>query len=411
MHLVIFETGFWIDFAPLTLTRPVCSLASGTGTILQRQLRQFKPDRLSLWVRPELAEFCRQRIIPQLPIPASVNEPLDDQPAILLNAAVMRPSSLPPDQFQPCRQFATNGQLTFAVVQDSGLSPADPLENTLRWQSLAQLPPGNTQQQLASQIADLIHENDKLIGEDFAAIADSMAILPAGPFHVAGYQNVRVGKDVKIAVGSALDATAGPIILDTGVSIGANCVIEGPCYIGPGTYVRPISLVRGGMSIGPSCKVGGELAESIIQGNTNKVHDGYLGHSFLGEWVNLGAGTTTSNLKNTYGEITLKIGSREVLTGKMFLGSLIGDFTKAAIGSRFMSGTYIGVNSMIASSSHAPRFVPSFCFLTDTRQEAFALSKAIEVATRVFSRRNRPFTGLDTQIMDYARLTAESVER
>jgi hypothetical protein len=154
--------------------------------------------------------------------------------------------------------------------------------------------------------------------------------------------------------------------------------------------------------VGAGCKVGGEVAETIIQGNSNKSHDGFLGHSFLGEWVNLGALTTTSNLKNTYGPISLKVGSREVQTGRMFLGSLIGDYTKTAIGTRLMSGSYVGVSSMIAVSNHAPRFVGSFQFLTDAKAEQYQFRKAVEVASRVFARRQRPWTGLDETMLLYA---------
>lgn len=414
MHLVIFETSAWVDFAPITLTRPVFCLASGMVTLLQRQLRVLKPDRLTLWVRPELAEFCRQRVLPQLHIPADVNRPLDDSPAILLNAAICRPAALPAfppaTALEPCIHFAPNGHVAFAAVQSPGLCPADIFDNSSRWQEVLQLRPIDTPQQLATQIADLIHENDKLITEDFADLSATYQSLPAGLFHAIGSANIRVGPDVQISPGVVLDASSGPIVLDSGVHVGANSVIEGPCYIGPKTTVRPLTLVRGGMTIGPACKVGGELAQSVIQGNSNKGHDGYLGHSFLGEWVNLGAGTITSNLKNTYGQISLKIGARDINTGKIFMGALIGDFTKTAIGTRLMSGSYLGVNTMIACSDYSPRFIGSFRFITDARQEPYELNKAVEVAKRVFARRNRPFTGVDTQLMDYARTAAETAE-
>ncbi len=237
-----------------------------------------------------------------------------------------------------------------------------------------------------------------------------MGVLSAGPFHAVGWEHIRVGPDVKIAPGVVLDASGGPIMIGASATIGANSVIEGPCYIGPQTSIRPLTLIRSGCSFGPNCRLGGEIGDSIIQGHSNKVHDGYLGHSFIGEWVNLGAGTTTSNLKNTYGEISLKIGEREHQTGKIFLGSVIGDFTKAAIGTRFMSGTYVGVSSMIACSRHCPRFVGSFQFITDSKHEPYQFHKAVEVAARVYARRKRSWTGLDESLLLWAAETATTAE-
>ena len=122
-----------------------------------------------------------------------------------------------------------------------------------------------------------------------------------------------------------LDASAGPILLSEHVSVGANSVITGPCYLGPYVWVRPLTFIRQGCSIGDDVEGGGARSpNSIVLGWSNKAHDGFLGDSYVGKWVNLGAGTTTSNLKNTYGEITMQLGREQIPTGRRFLGSLIG---------------------------------------------------------------------------------------
>lgn len=401
MHLVIFESASWINFAPISLTRPICAIASGTATLLDRQLRMLRPRKMTLWVRPAMEAFCRDRIVPNLPVPAEVNTPLPDAPVVLLNAAAMRPR-LPAPLTGQLLQRASHGEVSFTFLTSEGLSPRDVLENTDRWQELTAFTTHECQQAVAGQLADVIHENHALLAEDFAQTQERYGVLTQGPFQALAWESIRVGAGAKIAPGVVLDASHGPIILDAGASVGANSVIEGPCYIGTNSTVRPISLVRQGMTIGAGCKVGGEVAESIMQANSNKGHDGFLGHSFLGEWVNLGAMTTTSNLKNTYGPITLKVGSREVQTGRMFLGALVGDYTKTAIGTRLMSGSYVGVSSMIATSSHAPRFVGSFQFITDNKAEHYQFRKAVEVASRVFARRQRPWTGLDETMLLYA---------
>ena len=159
-------------------------------------------------------------------------------------------------------------------------------------------------------------------------------------------------------------------------------MIQGPCFVGWHSTVMPLALIRGGTSIGPQCKVGGEVSNAIILGSSNKSHEGFLGDSYLGEWVNLGAGTTTSNLKNTYGEVSIKIGTREIPSGHNFLGSLIGDHTKTAIHTRLMTGTYVGYCCMLAANGSSPRFVPSFSFCTERGIEPYRAEKAAEVMQR-----------------------------
>ncbi len=409
MHLVIFESSLWQAFAPLSLTRPVFCLQSGMGTLLQRQIRRLKPSRLSLWVRPALADYCLDRIAPMMPMPVAVNRPLDEHPAILLEAATTRPT-LPASLDGPYVERSPHGQVGFTFLSSPGLSHEDVLANSQRWQDLTAMATHECKQACAGQLADLLHENESLLASDFADLEAGYRVLPEGRYHAVSWESIRIGAGVDVGPNAVLDASAGPIVIDAGAKIGANSVIEGPCYIGPRVLVQPLSLVRAGNTIGANCRIGGELGFSIIQGNSNKPHSGYMGHTYLGEWVNIGADTNTSNLKNTYGPISIRVGNREVPTGRMFMGSVIGDYTKTAIGTRLMSGSYLGVSSMIAVSGHAPRFVGSFQFLTDDKREQYDFRKAVEVATRVFARRNRQWTGLDETVLLYAKEAAESCE-
>jgi hypothetical protein len=147
-----------------------------------------------------------------------------------------------------------------------------------------------------------------------------------------------------------------------------------------------------------------------VFGCSNKAHDGYLGDSYVGKWVNLGAGTTTSNLKNTYGEVDMLIAGQTIPTGRRMLGSIIGDHTKTAIGTRLTTGSYVGYNCMLARAGLTPKNVPSFTFLTDKGAEKFDLDKAMEVASRMLARRNRQWTELEANVMRYVAKTAKSVE-
>src|SRR6185369_14910941 len=137
-------------------------------------------------------------------------------------------------------------------------------------------------------------------------------------------------------------ASQGPVVIAEGVEIGSNSVIQGPCYIGPHSVIRPLTIVKDACTIGRLCKIGGEIVNTIMLGHSNKAHDGFLGHSYLGKWVNFGAGTTTANLKSTYGTVSIKMGEREIPTDRQFVGALIGDHVKTAINTRIMPGTYMG---------------------------------------------------------------------
>ncbi len=158
------------------------------------------------------------------------------------------------------------------------------------------------------------------------------------------------------------------------------------------------------------CKVGGEVAASIFLGYSNKPHEGFVGHSYIGEWVNLGAGTTTSNLKNTYGPIKMRIGKKEIETDRRFLGSMIGDHTKTAIGTRLNTGTYVGYCSLLAASQLPPHFIPSFTFNTDAGQLPYNIEKAKEVMKQVYSRRGRGWDEEDEAMLKTAADFARQVE-
>jgi UDP-N-acetylglucosamine diphosphorylase/glucosamine-1-phosphate N-acetyltransferase len=234
--------------------------------------------------------------------------------------------------------------------------------------------------------------------------------MPAGPWHLVNEANVCLGKEVKLGPGCVLDASKGPVILADHANIGANAVLQGPCFIGQHTQISPLSTIRPGVSIGLMCKIGGEVSNSIILGYTNKPHEGYLGDSYIGEWVNLGAGTTTSNLKNTYSQVKMSLGGDPLDTGRRFLGSMVGDHCKVAIGTRLMTGSYVGYNSMIATSAYPPKFVPSFTFMTDSGSEPYRLDKAAQAMTEVFRRRQREWNPTDELMNLFAMEMAQQVE-
>lgn len=409
MHVVIFEGSYWHTFAPLALSRPVFTLATGMSTLLEKQLRHLRPTRLTLWVRPELEEHCRLRIANKTGVPTRINEPLDDEPALLVSGRTVHFGHY---EYPPHTSVATdeNGVVHSALVHDPGLGMDDALHRTDRWLKILDLPHMMPQSRLVESLWDLIYWNEESLVEDAARLREETWAKQVGPYHLINDEEVMVDRSAKLEPGCVLDASKGPIAISANAVIGANSVIQGPCYIGPHAQILPLTLIRPGTSIGTLCKVGGEVGESIILGYSNKAHTGYVGSSYIGKWVNLGAGTTTSNLKNTYGEITVQIGSKKIPTGRRFLGALIGDHSKTGILTKLGTGSYVGFCSQLAGSGHAPKFVPSYTYWTDRGAEPYRLDKAMEVTQRVFSRRQREFTDFDRRVMQYVAESASEVE-
>jgi len=193
-----------------------------------------------------------------------------------------------------------------------------------------------------------------------------------------------VDSSARIHPSAVIDETHGPVMICEDAIIQPLAVISGPAVIGPSSTVRPHADIKHSV-IGPGCKVGGEIEESILQGWSNKQHLGFLGHSYICEWVNLGAGTTNSDLKNTYGHVHVTMPWGREDTQRMFVGLLMGDHSKSAIGTQFLTGTVCGVSSNVVSTGFPPQSIPSFRWL-DT---SYDVDKAVSVAKTVMQRRSK----------------------
>lgn len=217
--------------------------------------------------------------------------------------------------------------------------------------------------------------------------------------HYLDKNSIYIHESVKIHPNVVIDASDGAVILDEGVKIMAGSTILGPCYIGKNTIVKIGAKIYGSTSIGEVCKVGGEIEGTIIQSYSNKQHDGFLGHSFISEWVNLGADTNTSDLKNTYSEITVLQRNNEVKTGTMFLGLICGDHTKSAINTQFNTGTIAGVCGILVRPGFLPNHIKSFSWGGLQTSPTYKYSKAIEVCEIVMQRRDKHLTDLERELL------------
>ncbi|HET9887065.1 MAG TPA: putative sugar nucleotidyl transferase [bacterium] len=249
-------------------------------------------------------------------------------------------------------------------------------------------------------LPDLIRENDSAIEHDFESYAGllpapSMSELPG--VHAIRPDRIRMGEGVRVDPGVVLDAREGPILIGSGTSILANAVLRGPIAAGPRCLIKPGARIAG-LSMGASCKVGGEIESSIIQGFSNKQHDGFLGHSYLGQWVNLGAATDTSDLKNNYGPVRVTIAGRERDSGSRHVGAFLGDHTKTGIHTMLNTGTVAGAFSNLFGAGFHPKEVPSFVWGGEGRWQEHELAKAMDVAAIVSARREVKYTDADRQL-------------
>lgn len=221
--------------------------------------------------------------------------------------------------------------------------------------------------------------------------------------------NIYCGENVKIAPNVVLDASEGPIIIGNNVRIMPQATIMGPAYIGDNSIIKIGAKLYENVSIGEYCKIGGEVENSIFQAYSNKQHEGYVGDSFISEWVNLGADTNTSNLKNTYAPIKIRIEREEIDTGKIFLGLLCGDHTKSGINAMFNTGTVCGIAGILVNEWYLANFIPSFSWGGGSKNSMInKVDKALDTARIVMQRREKNLLPEEEHLMrkEYKRVSS-----
>ncbi len=350
-------------FLPLTHTRPVADLRVGILTLAEKWAFALKPDRTTFqcdalfahrYAQPPKGEpvlFIESRLLP----------------ASFLVEAVMA--------LKPGEGLKWNDE-AIAVHDTSWVA------STTVWKELPGAPPR------IERLWDLLDHNPGEIAEDIERLDPPVGFLR--DIHTAIYSPEKVYVDPTADVrGAVLDASAGPIYIGPKAVIQPGSMIQGPVAILEGATVNMGGKIRAGTTIGPYCKVGGEVSVSILWGYSNKAHDGFLGHALLGQWCNLGAGTDCSNLKNDYGQISAwsEAQGEYVPTGRQFLGLTMGDHSKAGIGTMFNTATVVGVSANLFGAGFPPKFVPSFSWGGAEGLVEFRLEKALEVAEHVMARR------------------------
>jgi UDP-N-acetylglucosamine diphosphorylase/glucosamine-1-phosphate N-acetyltransferase len=251
-------------------------------------------------------------------------------------------------------------------------------------------------------LADIFNRNGEQIVNDIQLVVKSPQYKIQDD-HTVVYsdQDLHVGKNTSIKA-AILDAGSGPIYIEDEVTIQPGTVISGPCAILRGSIISMGAKIRPNTTIGPFCRIGGEVSNAVFQGFSNKSHDGFLGTSVIGEWCNFGAGTNNSNLKNNYGDIKVWDYAEEkmISTGLQYFGLIMGDHSKCGINTMFNTGTVVGFSANIYDGGYMPKFIPSFAWGNRSDFGTYELDKAIITAQRVMERRSVTMSREDAEIFE-----------
>ncbi len=247
---------------------------------------------------------------------------------------------------------------------------------------------------------DLVEHNARQLQSDFEQRQRGRpSPMPAGVAVLGPRDNLRLAPTARVEPMVVIDVTGGPVAVDEGAVVTAFTRIEGPCYIGRQTHIMS-ARIRAGCSFGPQCRIGGEVEASVIHGHSNKYHEGFLGHAYVGEWVNLGAGTHNSDLRNDYGEVSVPLLQTPIKTGLSKVGCFVGDHTKTGLGTLINTGTSIGVfANLLPAGTLVPKFVPPFSIWWKGKlQEAGDLNQLLATAGKVMARRGKTLTEAHMQL-------------
>jgi len=248
---------------------------------------------------------------------------------------------------------------------------------------------------------DIFSKNDLALREDFKLITKGRKSQPLSDTNrVFGVKNIFVEKGARVEC-AILNATNGLIYIGADAEVMEGAMVRGPVAICEGTQIKMGAKIYGASTFGPYCRIGGEVNNSVFFGYANKAHDGFVGHSVISEWCNLGADTNISNLKNTYDEIRLwSYGKMTFInTHLQFCGLIMGDHSKSSIDSMFNTGSVVGINSNIYGSGFSRNFIPSFSWGSTAGHSVYNLEKAIEVAEAVYKRRNKVFDETEENLL------------
>ena len=394
MHIILFEDSHAPQLFPATIARPAFAMNIGTYRLVD--LAQRFADHVEIIARPYLREIVKWDF-PNLWCPEKGTR---SKPVLALNARVVPHIDLFKNIQESVKKgqsgiVATPGGITCALFAQENPLPHDLVGSA----QLTGIIEDMNLKPLDLQIPVLEYAHD-IVRHHLRIMNDNMNDrLKTGTYEEIADGVFTDGDQQPLGPHCTVDSTLGPIIFETGVRIAPFCYFKGPVYVGKDTKIIEHSALKDFVAIGQTAKIGGEVEASVIESYSNKQHHGFLGHSYLGSWVNLGAGTSNSDLKNTYGEVVMDYSGVKVKTGMQFVGSFIGDYSKTAINTSIFTGKTIGACSMLYGfiTTNVPSFVNyarTFGQVTET-----AVETLVATQSRMFLRRNVEQRPCDIQLL------------
>ncbi|MCU0493867.1 MAG: hypothetical protein MUD01_19935 [Chloroflexaceae bacterium] len=404
MTIILFEDETYRNFATLAETRALYEFRCGGFTLRERMAAALAyPATSRVWPKGgKLLGLCRQHLMRCYGSRDGFGALLSESaPLTLVNGRVLSLAWLPELLAAPLNTVYTAGDVLIGAHLSPALASAifyylreqrasEALAELRRFARLHDLDDQGLAPPLISFPWDLIAENGKQLERDEPLLAARLPSYTSADSQIVvrGAPHVYVAAGARLDGPMVLDARDGPVFIDEGAHIEPFSFIQGPAYIGPNTIIAS-ARIRGETSFGSTCRIGGEVEASIVQGFSNKHHDGFLGHSWLGEWVNIGAMTTNSDLKNNYGTIRVTLeGVGQLDSGQIKLGCFLADHVKLGIGIHLNGGTVIGTGSNIFGMHAAPKTIPSFTWGGDVLRE-YRIDGMVKVARTVMKRRKQ----------------------
>lgn len=398
LMLNIYEDKAHRRFAPLSSLRPVFLLRSGIKPLFLRLERHFGQVPLALICREEVAPLAAEQA-PDHPVNILKREGGD---VLFINGRIRDFGDLVErsENARMCTLFQNDGHTVAALfkeylLKDMATLGTQDLYQDLFRQEAGQFTVENTSATLYEGLWDLVADVEHEITTDFASLGPETLDrqpnrVPAGAIVVKPEQ-VHLGEGSELSPGSLIDASAGPVFIGRKCRVEPQAAVYGPCYIGYDSIVAAGKVT--GSSIGHTCRVGGEVEESIFLSCVNKYHAGFIGHACVGSWVNFGAMTTNSDLKNNYSSIRVSIDGEMIATGSIKVGSFIGDHAKFGIGTLLNTGINVGVGcNIFGGGLVSDKEIPPFRWGSTGNWQDYHIDKAIETARRVTERRGLPLT-------------------
>ncbi len=390
MKIVLLEDERVADLYTLVFLRAAFDLRCGIFTLREKIEKKFPNCTVYLETRDELDGVTAERYGGERVNSHEAVRPDDD--VLLVNAAAILTGE--PAVYSEMEKVGVSedGRFVWAYLGRETVERLDtPASIGLAQKALEELASEVVDDILIRYPWDLIRHNAEQITADFRRhYTPATRSKPLqGAAMIGPEKNLYIGEGVELQPHTWIDCREEPVILSDGVTVSAHTSIHGPAFIGADTQLFE-ARVREGCSIGPVCRVGGEVAESIIHGNTNKYHTGFLGHAYVCEWVNIGGLTANSDLKNDYGTVKVKVGGEMIDTGEVFVGSFIGDHTKTSIGTMLNTGSVIGIMcNLVGGSGVLPKYIPSFAWYLQGRiSKGLGLGYALETARKAMGRRD-----------------------